>query len=426
MNDHKFSRFLIVWSGQLLSNIGSGLTAFALGVYVFRLTGSAANYSLVLLASFLPSFLLKPIGGTLADRINRKLLMIVGDLGSALGVVFIIWMMWSGVKDLWVVYFGAALSSTFVAFQNPAYKASVTDLVDQAHYSRASGLMQLAESAKFILSPVIAGALFAWMRIENILAIDVLTFLFAMITVYWVKKHDAKKLPDTEITHFLTDLKAGFQYTLANKGLVGLLLITSVITFFIGILQALFGPMILSFTTAKVLGTASTIAATGMLISSLLIGAFSRSNKKIPILVKGLFFVGLFFALIGVSPNIVLITLFAFLFFSSLPFVNTSLDVLVRRNVDNKMQGRVWSIVSLISQFGMVVAFGIAGFIADHIFIPLLEHHGALASTVGRLIGTGSGRGIGLMFILSGLLVAATSFIVAKMKVLRQLDADYS
>ena len=97
----------------------------------FSIDRLSDNLSLILLSAFLPSLLLKPIGGTLADRMNRKKLMIIGDFGSAIGIIFIIAMMFMGIKNLWVIYFGSIISSIFVALQNPAYKASVTDLVDE-------------------------------------------------------------------------------------------------------------------------------------------------------------------------------------------------------------------------------------------------------------------------------------------------------
>jgi DHA3 family macrolide efflux protein-like MFS transporter len=133
-------------------------------------------------------------------------------------------------------------------------------------------------------------------------------------------------------------------------------------------------------------------------------------------------FSGLFFALLGLSANIIIITLFGFLFFLVLPLVNTSLDVLVRTNVENSIQGRVWSMVSLISQLGMAISFGIAGYLADHIFNPLLQPGGLLTSTVGMIIGIGNGRGIGLIFMISGIFVAIIAILIGRLKVLRALE----
>jgi len=129
--------FFIIWIGQMISSIGSGLTAFSLGIYAFQKTQTATNYSLIILFSFLPSFILKPIGGTFADRMNRRLLMIIGDAGSAIGLVFIFIMFINGMDSMWVIYSGVAVSSIFVAIQNPAYKASITDLLDEDSYSNS-------------------------------------------------------------------------------------------------------------------------------------------------------------------------------------------------------------------------------------------------------------------------------------------------
>ena len=416
-----FGLFIIVWVCQFISCIGNGLTAFTLGVYAFDKTQSASVYSLIILFAFLPSYLLKPIGGYLSDRFDRRLMMIIGDLGSALGLVFILLMLAAGNHELWVIYLGVALSSVFATLQNPAYKASVTDLVDESAFSKASGLMQLAESSRFLISPVIAGFLILTFPIEKFLIIDIATFLIAVAAVFAVKK----KIINTKASHeenIFEGIKAGFRYIFAKKDLVWLLSLTTLITFAVGFLQSLMGPMILAFTDARMLGLTQSVSASGMIVSSLFIGLFSRTNKLVRILSYSLAFTGLFYALFGTSTNIIFITITGFLFFTTLPFVNTSLDVLIRKNVDNEVQARVWSIVSLVSQLGMVIAFAMAGFLADKIFNPMLMPDGPLASTAGKIIGTGTGRGIGFMFIIAGILIIITSYIITENKSLQAME----
>jgi len=415
-------RFLTIWSGQLISGIGSGLTAFALGVYAFDRTHSATVYSLIILFAFLPAYLLKPVGGTLADRFDRRKMMMLGDLGSALGLAFILLMFLSGMDNLWVIYSGVAFSSVFVALQNPAYKASVTDLLDEENYTKASGLIQLTESAKYLVSPIIAGFLMHLVRIEYVLIIDIATFLLAIFTVFGVKKTIHKPNAERPRESFWTEFAEGFRYTFARKELVILLTIVSLITFFVGFLQTLIGPMILPFANAKTLGITQTIAATGMLFSSLFIGMFHHSKKQVGILSVSLAVAGIFYALFGTSTNIVLVTVYGFLFFTVLPFINTSIEVLIRKMVDNEVQGRVWSIVSLISQLGMIVAFATAGTLADKIFNPLLQPSGSLASSIGQFIGTGNGRGIGLMFLISGVLVLITALVISRIKLIKNME----
>lgn len=420
-NNKGFKKFLIVWLGQLISSIGSGLTAFALGIYIFNRTHSAANYSFIVLAAFLPSFLLKPIGGTLADRFDRRLMMIIGDFGSAIGLVFILFMMYSGNGNLWVLYTGAALSSVFVALQNPAYKASITDLLSEEEFAKASGLMQLAESSKFLASPIIAGFLLTIWDIKNILVIDILTFVIAAGAVLIVKKQSENVKEEKISSGFITEFKEGFRYTFSNKALFILLLIVSLITLYVGLMQGLFAPMLLALTGPEKVGVMQTVMASGMLVSSFAISIFSKSQKQLKILFVSLAVAGIFFALIGTSTNIYFIVASGFLFFLFLPFIHTALDVLIRKNVNNEIQGRVWSIVSIISQIGMVIAFSTGGLAADYIFNPLLKQGGALSNSLGLIIGTGEGRGIAFMFICAGVFMTATAFLIKTSKELRKL-----
>lgn len=414
-----FNRFLIIWFGQFISNIGSGLTAFSLGVHAFEKTQSAAVFSLIILFAFLPSYLLKPLGGTLSDRTDRRLLIIIGDTGSALALVFILLMFFAGFQEMWVIYLGVAASSVFVAFQNPAYKASVTDLIDEKRYSKASGLIQLSESSRFLISPIIAGFFMHFMNINQILMIDIFSFLVAVLSVLVVKKKIKIHVNENQKEDFFSDFKTGFKYTFSNKSLLCLLSITSIVTFAVGFFQALMGPMILAFTNAKTLGIVQTLSASGMIVSSLMIGIFSKSKNRITILAVSLIFTGIFYTLFGTSTHIVFLICTGFLFFITLPFVNTSLEVLIRKNVDNKMQGRVWSIVSLISQLGMLVAFSTAGFLADKVFNPMLLEDSCLATNVGEIIGVGQGRGIGFMFVLSGFLIVIIASVLIRNKTIK-------
>lgn len=416
-----FRQFLVVWSGQFLSAVGSGLTAFALGVYVFQTTHSSTSFSLVILFSFLPSFLLLPFGGVLADRFDRTRMMIIGDIGSIIGIMFIWFVIWTGQMELWHIYTGVGISSISTALQTPAYKAAVTDMVSEEQYSQASGLIQLAGSAQYLLSPILAGFLLGFFDIQMVLLIDMLTFLLAVVAVLLVMNKGSKPQPADESRDFFGELSESFRYLLSQKGVFLLVLLMSVVCFYIGLLQSLFSPMMLTLTDSKVLGISLSLAASGMLASSLFIGVKGLGNNKPKILSFSLALAGLFYALMGTFPAVVPIVVFGFLFFATLPFVNTSLEVLIRTNIDNEKQGRVWSMVSAISQVGLLLAFGSAGFLADHFFSPLLAQNGALADTVGQLIGTGAGRGIGFLFMLSGVMVFVLAIVIGRVQKIREL-----
>ena len=130
-----FSKFMLLWSGELISSIGGGLTSFGLGVYVFQITGSAASMALVTLLAFLPTLLLSVPAGVLADRYDRRVLMMIGDGCSALGILYILICMLQGGAKLYQICIGVFISAVFSSLLEPSYRATVTDLLTKEEYS---------------------------------------------------------------------------------------------------------------------------------------------------------------------------------------------------------------------------------------------------------------------------------------------------
>jgi MFS family permease len=192
----------------------------------------------------------------------------------------------------------------------------------------------------------------------------------------------------------------------------------------VGLLQSLFIPMMLNLASVRAVGISQSLCASGMIIGSLFIGVFGSKNKHVAMLSVSLFLSGIFFAGLGFSTNIVLVTLSGFLFFATLPFINTPIEVLIRKNIDNNKQGRVWSIISTVTYLGSIIAFAVAGFLADDIFNPLLETDGLLVESVGSVIGIGAGRGIALMFIFSGLMISVIALFIWKNEMIQRLEGE--
>jgi len=189
--------------------VGSGLTVFSLGVHVYQQTHAVSSYTFILFCVFLPLFILRPFGGILADRYDRRLMMLIGDLGATLGLLFIFFMMLRGDIQLWQIYLGIAVSSTFSAFQEPAYKALVTDFIPKDQYAKASGLVQLAGSAQYLISPFLAGILLTIMDIKFIFTIDISTFLLASVIIIWIRKTLGKTKIEQSKQNFIDDFKEG-------------------------------------------------------------------------------------------------------------------------------------------------------------------------------------------------------------------------
>ena len=414
-------KFLMIWSGELISSIGSGMTAFALSVYVYQTTGSATYVSLITLLAYLPTVLLSPLGGVLADRYDRRLLMIIGDLFSGLGLAYVLWNIQTGSDSMLPICIGVTFNAVFVALLEPSFRATITELLTEEEYARASGMVQIAGNAKFLISPALAGILLAVADIRLILLIDIGTFLITVTTVAIVRKSVGKAVK-TERQSIGREMRLGFAEINKSKGIRILIILMSFVCFFVGILQTLTSPMVLAVSNAETVGIVESLCAVGMLLGSVFIGILGiKKNFSTVLCVAGILS-GIFIALTGVNKSIFVTGAGIFLFFLALPFMNTSADVLIRKNIPNELQGRVWGIISLLSQTGTVLAYALSGVLADYVFEPLLSDNGVLSDSIGALIGTGTGRGIGFMLILSGICIIPAAFAIGRSRSIRSLQ----
>lgn len=388
-----YFKFLILWSGDLISQIGGGLTSFGLGVYIFNRTGSAAQMALVTLLGFLPTLILSVPAGVLADMYDRRILMMIGDGCSALGILYILFMMFVGDISLMHICTGVLISSVFSSLLEPAYRATVTDILSEEEFTKASGMISLSGSARYLLSPIIAGLLLGKYDIKLLLVIDICTFFLTLAAAAFVKKSIASSATSKR-ENFFTVLADGWKGVYSRKGVLLLIIISSLISMFIGVIQILSEPLILSFTDAGTLGIAETVCALGMLVTALLTGIAGIRKNQSRILAASLILAGLFMVLFSLTENIVTICVFGFLFFAMLPPANSCLDYLARTNIPNEMQGRVWGFIGLISQLGYIPAYAISGVLADK---------------VGSALGIGVGRGSAKVIAASGILLMAVS-----------------
>ena len=403
-----FGRFLLLWFGELISAIGGGLTSFGLGVYVFDKTGSAAGMAIVTLLGFLPTLVLSVPAGVLADRYDRRLLMMLGDGCSAVGIIYILICMMRGEATLVQICIGVFVSSVFSSLLEPSYKATVSDLLTADEYSKAGGLISLAGSARYLVSPVIAGILLSVSNVKLLLIIDICTFFLTVISTFVVKKGIISEKNTNQIS-FKESMQTGWKAICQRRGVLLLILLSSLLTLFIGVFQILAEPLILSMADASTLGIAETICASGMMVSSLYLGVRGIKSGYVRILSLSLTLAGVFILSFGILSSIPLITLTGFGFFMMLPFANNCLDFLVRTNTPKELQGRIWGFVGFLSQIGYVIAYGCSGIFADWI---------------AAYRGISVGRGAGFVMSLAGVALIIVSLSILFIKDIRLLEKN--
>ncbi len=413
--------FFVIWSGQLVSTIGSGLTGFALGVWIYQETGSVTLFAMNLLAVAIPNLLISPVAGALVDRYDRRWMMILSDTGAGLSTLAIAILYMTGNLEVWNIILATALNAAFSTFQWPAYSAVTSLLVPKAQLGRAGGMVQIGEAISNLLAPAAAGALFVTVGLGGVIAIDFATYLFAVLTLLVVRVPSPEKSAAGEEGRGSIWKEAfyGWSYISARAGLLGLLLIFAALNFFTSLIFPLITPMILDMTSADVLGYLFSIIGVGMLVGTLIMSVWGGPKRRIHGVLGFLMISGFFISLLGISPLIPVLAVAGFLIMLTMPIINGSSQAIWQSKVDLDVQGRVFSVRRMIAMSMTPLAYIIAGPLADRVFNPLLVEGGALVDTVGQLIGVGPGRGTGLMFIFIGgisVLVAAAGYLSPRVR----------
>jgi len=423
-----FLTFVFIWFGQVISLVGTSLSAFALTIWAWELTGSATALALVGFFNFGPTVIFSPIAGALVDRWDKKWVMMVSDLASGLATILIFFLYSSGNLQLWHLYAAGAFSGLFQAFQWPAYSTAITVLVPKAQYGRAAAMMSLADWGSGLFGPVLAGALIGVIGIGNILLIDITTFVIAILILL---VSVIPKVPKSEeglknSGNIWQESLFGFKYIWKRPSLLGLQ-----IMFFAGNLMGsltntLISPMILGRTdnNAQLLGLVQSVGSAGGVVGALLISVWGGPKRRVNGVIFGWLFAGLLGQILyGTNLGLPVWMAAAFIYNFFFPVLNSSNQAIWQSKVPPDLQGRVFSIRRLIAQITVPIAMLAAGPLADFVFEPALQNPQSGLSTVFNwLVGSGIGSGMGLIVIFSGIGMASISLVAWLIPQIRNVD----
>jgi DHA3 family macrolide efflux protein-like MFS transporter len=421
--------YLVIWAGQVISTFGSSLTSFALGVWVFERTGLATQFALMGFFSSLPALLFAPFAGALVDRWDRRWAMILSDGGAALVTAVLIGLFLGGNLQFGHLYVAMAVSSLFGSFQWPAYSAMTTLLVPRDLLGRVNGLDQFGQAASQLLAPMLAAFLLMAVGLPGVMTLDLATFLLAVASLLWVRvprPPRAALLDDAMVSDppFLDQVRMGWQFLAARPGLRDLLLYFAVINLLAGFNMALLTPLVLSVASPAGLGIVLSISSAGLVAGGLAMSLHGGPARRMRgVLGFGLLY-GLSFLFIGLNATLPAIAASSFLLMFSVPLINGCSQVIWQTKVPPDLQGRVFAIRRMIAQATVPLAFLLAGPLADRIFRPLLLEGGALAGSLGRVLGVGAGRGIGLLYVLLGICALCIGAAAYLSRRLQGLEAE--
>lgn len=435
-----FRQFLLLWSGQGVSLLGSALTNFATGIWVYQRTGSVMQYTLIIALALLPNLLMSPFAGVLVDRWDRRHALLLSDIGAALGTIGLLVAQATGHLETWSVLLAVCFSSFMGALRMPAYSAATSSLVPPDQLGRAAGLGQLGMGLAQLLSPLLAGALLMSIGLRGVLLIDLVSFIFAVTTLLLIRvplsprseaggvapqtPSEAQEAGAGKGT-FLQEFSLGWRYIKEHPGPKALLLFQAVSYFCIATMEVLSTPMLLGFTTPAWLGIILSIAGVGTLAGGVLISAWGGPRRRLRGVLIFFALQGVMIGLIGLRPSIPIVSVGAFgcLFIS--PLIGGCVEALWLRRTPQGIQGRVFACRNMVIGLILPIAALLAGPLGDKVFEPMLAEGGALAaSVVGEVIGVGPGRGIALLYILLGALIILIAVVGTLQPAVRRLDAE--
>ncbi len=401
---------MAVWAGQLVSITGTVLSAFGLQLFVFTETGSVTKLTFVAFAFAVPSIVLAPLAGAVVDRVDRRVAMLVADAAAGAATLALAGLFLADALELWHIYVATAVGASANAFQEPAWLASIPLLVERNRLGRANGMVQLNQGLATVLAPALAGALLVTVGLGGVLLVDVATFAVGVVTLAAVRFPRPERT-DGEQASLREDAAFGWRYLRRRPGLFGLLWIYAGVNFMLSFGNVLLIPLVVSFASEAAAGGVLSAAGVGAVAGSVVVSAWGGPRRLVRGVMAGIFVSGGFVAVSGMRASVPLIAAAAIALMFTVPIVNTTSQVIWQTKVEPAVQGRVFSLRRMISNAVAPLAILAAGPLADGVFEPLLAEGGALAGTAGEVLGTGEGRGIGLLLVMAGLATAGLAVV---------------
>ncbi|HEY0512067.1 MAG TPA: MFS transporter [Thermoanaerobaculia bacterium] len=421
-----FKTFYTIYAGQFVSLMGSGLTAFALSIWVLKHTHSVTQYTLTIVLAGLPGLVMAPFAGALVDRWDRRWVMFWCNIGAALIVAAYSYLLAHDMLQVWHIYVGVIIGSVIGTFQWPAYIAAITMLVERKDFGRVNGVLETGQAVTTIAAPVIAGALVLMVGISQILIIDFVTFLVAAGTLLLVHIPRPERSAEGDSARGSIWKEAAFGWTFIKErpGLLRLLLFFAVFNLVVSMGGVAVLPMVLGFANEAVVGTIMALVGIGMLVGGLLMSTTGGTKRRINGLLGGWALISVCFVLVGIRPNLVLVGAGVLLWYIAIPVINASSQAIWQSKTPQDVQGRVFAVRRMIAQFTVPVGDFSAGPLADKVFNPAMMAGGALAGTAGRVIGVGPGRGIAMMLMTLAIFPALIALVGFLNPRVRNLESE--
>lgn len=412
--------FYCVWFSRFVSILGSSLTTFGVSVWVFGETGKATPMAITMLCSILPSVLFAPLSGIICDYFNRKKVILIADsIAAATSLLLLLYLMTERF-DFGIICAFNFMNATANMLDNNAYQASLSTLVQENDIKKAGGMNQIIESVSSIIAPVCAGILYYSVGLKGLLAIDLCTFIVAIIIFIRVP---ACLFSDSDKEHenIFGNILAGFQFIFSARGLTLLMIFFAFFNFFLNVSDSLTEPLVLSLGNSFDMGLVKMAGGIGIFLGSLFItGKGMKYSYSKSIFISAIV-TGASICVMGIRNNICCIILGEFVFLFVTPIVNTLAGTLWILKTPKELQGRVYAARSMVAKCIIPLSYLLVGPVADSWIPGFLQNYPNACKVIQRVLEDGN-LNYRLVYVAAGMMAIFFAVLFFTQKELRQLD----
>ena len=367
----KVAVFLV---GQTITTFGSLLVQYALLWHLTLTTKSGVVLALAAVFGFLPQAIVSIFAGVWADRVNRKVMIIVSDSTIALATLVLAFFMLSGVDDLWLVFLVMAVRSVGAGIQMPAISALIPQIVPNDKLMRVNGINSSVQSSLLIIGPVAAAGIYSTVSLAAILFVDVVTAVIGLSLLATIAVPTLSRAASNDKPSYFTDLKEGLNYIFSHD-LVRWVMVIYSIVFLLVVAPSNLSPLMLVRTFGSDVWLLTILELSfgiGMVAGGALMAIFASKVDRLGTMVGTSILFGVLAVVMGFTTNLILFYSLFFLIGLAVPAFSTSSMTLLQETVEPERQGRVFGFVGIVMAVAMPVGMAVLGPLADIVSVEIL------------------------------------------------------
>ena len=408
--------FLLLWSTQSLSMLGSSVTEFALTLWLYEKTGSALSTAALTICTYAPYVVMSILAGAVTDRLNKKKTMLVCDALAAAGTVLIYILYRTDKLAVWHLYAINAVHGLMNTVQQPASEVAYTLTVPKEQYQRASGLQYLARSSIGIGSPLIASALYGFGGLDIVIAADLITFAAAFTALALFISLPENREDNESRDGVLKLASEGVRFLRENPLVTDVILFMSGVNLVASAFDAALPAMVIPNPRGgnAVYGTVAACSGIAMVIGSMLVTVMPKPKDRVRVIyLTMLFSLGTENFLISLSRNPAVWCIGQIIGWILVPLMGASENVILRNSIPVELQGRVYACRNTLQFFTIPLGLLLGGFMVDEICEPFMERHSA-DRLLTAMFGTGKGSGAAMVIFILGVAGAVMCLVTGR------------